>query len=332
MDVSKSELLKNITVNQKSIKTDTKNTLQKSHDAVHIPIEKEIKSFSVKTLLDSLFKDFNSGVKSQNEVFNTLKRLDVSLNIKDTVADLKILLQLFNSDPSMLKVTKKLEMLLLDIKNMTPDMLKWHLEKSGVFLESKLAKMISVQNIDKLPDPMLAQFKNEIYDDIKTVLLRAQDKLSRSSGPYAKESLSKIDKVLTNIHYFQLLSFSAGAGILYLPLLWKGLEEGRIDIKKLKQNKYFCEVNLQLKQYGKIDLLLMLFDDRYINISFFAENTQLLELLRENLQELKNGITNVGLMTSNFYVFDYLKDDKIKKETRAFAESSQIGGGINLHV
>ncbi|MDX1808864.1 MAG: flagellar hook-length control protein FliK [Sulfurospirillaceae bacterium] len=332
MDISKSEALKNITVKQKNPKSETKNIAKHVAEKATSPTEKEIKNFSVKTLLDSLFKDLSSGTKSKSEVLSTLKQLDISLNIKDTVADLKALIQLIKSDESILKSDIKLDEMLLDIKNLTSDNLRAHIEKSGVFFESKLAEISFHEKINNIDLPALVRLKDEVFSDVKSVLLTIQDKLNNTNKPEAKEALVHVDKILTNIYYYQLLSFSANVNISYLPLLWTELEDGRIQLKKLKQSKYFCEINLKLKRYGKIDLLLMLSDDKYVDISFFAEDENLLQLLNQNIQALQNGISKIGLISLNMYIFDYLKGDKAKKDTKAFADSLQTGEGINIHV
>ncbi len=194
------------------------------------------------------------------------------------------------------------------------------------------AELIAKEIVPNQPLLAPTNLKEEIATDIKANLLYVKDEISKTSNLNMPDTLAKIDKVLTNINYYQLLSFSANANILYLPLVWSGLDEGKISIKKLKQKRYFCEINLKLKDFGKIDLLIMLFDDISINISIFTKSEEFLARIRENLQILKQGINSVGLIPSNIYLYDSLKDDKIKKDTKSYVDAQQIGSGVNIHV
>jgi hypothetical protein len=50
------------------------------------------------------------------------------------------------------------------------------------------------------------------------------------------------------------------------------------------------------------------------------------------MQTLKQGINSVGLIPSNIFLYDSLKDDKIKKDTKSYVQGEQIGEGVNIHV
>ncbi len=305
---------KNFTLNQEIIKnTDKKQILKDDLNNI------ENRNFSIKNLLDSLFKDLISNVKSKDAVLKILKDENILQNIKDTALDLKSILSDFKSSKLLLKSTISLERLLLDINKLDAKSLQKQINKSGVFLEARLA------------DSSLSP-KEVILNDVKATLLLLKEELSQSKDLVAQNTLVKVDKVLTNINYYQLVSFSMGANILYLPILWEELDEGQINIKKLKRKKYFCEINLKLKNIGKIDLLLMLFDEIYIDISIFVQNDRFLKQIRDNLQILKQGINSAGLIPANIYLYDFAKDEKIRNDTRDYALSQSKGIGINLHV
>ncbi len=138
--------------------------------------------------------------------------------------------------------------------------------------------------------------KQELSSDIKSVLLSIKQELSTQSTTVSREVSFQVDRVLTQIDYFQLMSLSSNSFSSYLPFLWEGLQEGQISLKKLKENRFFCEINLKLKEHGKIDLMLMLFEDIYLNISVFAEKKKFIALVRDNLPSLKQGINRLGLI------------------------------------
>jgi len=188
-------------------------------------------------------------------------------------------------------------------------------------------QIVPNQALQTIPNP-----KVEILTDIKANLMQLKEDMLKSSNPNLTDTLNKVDKTLTSINYYQLVSYSSGANMLYLPLLWDGLDEGRISIKKLKQKKYFCEINLKLRDYGKIDLLIMLFDEININISIFTQSDEFLQRVKDNMQILKLGINTIGLIPSNIYMYDSLKDDKVKRDTKSYVDNEQIGEGVNIHV
>ncbi len=309
----------NFIPNRDNIKAGGEKQNLNSIEKAEVSNKQEIKDFTIKTLLDSLFKDLISGEKSKDMVLKILKDENILQNIKNISLDLKSVINDLKDSKLTLKTTSSLEKLLLDISELDAESLQKQISKSGIFLETKLANSTT--------DP-----KKVILDDVKGALLQLKEELGSSNDPSAKDTLAKVNRVLTNISYYQLASFSLGANILYLPLLWEQLDEGQISIKKLKQKKYFCEINLKLKNIGKIDLLVMLFDDIYLNISFFVQSDKFLEKIRENLQILKEGISSVGLIPSNIYLYDFMRDKKIKNDARDYALSQSKGMGISLHV
>ena len=316
------------------MKVDVNKNLRLNHESVKLADKKQIlkndlqakdlkrvgnRNFSIKDLLDSLFKDLISNQKSKDMVLKILKKENILENLKDTTQDLKLILNNLKNSKLLTKSTISLEKVLLDIDKLNAKSLQKQIKKSGIFLESRL--------LDSSSNP-----KEVILDDVKATLLLLKEKLDQNGDLVSKDTLVKIDRVLTNINYYQLVSFSMGANMSYLPLLWEELDEGQINIKRLKQKRYFCEINLKLKSIGKVDLLIMLFDDISINLSIFVQNDNFLKKIRENLGLLKQGISSVGLIPSNIYLYNYLKEKKIKKEIIDYASSESQGVGISLHV
>ncbi len=198
-------------------------------------------------------------------------------------------------------------------------------------LTNKLETVIKEQVITKqiVPNQKLqveAPIKHVLANDIKSTLLNIKHELSTQTTPIAREISIQVDRLLTQVDYFQLVSLSSNSQTSYLPFLWDGLDEGQVSLKKLKENRFFCEINLKLKEYGKIDLMLMLFDDIHLNISVFAEKKEFIELVQENLPALKQGINKLGLIPSTVQ----LKERHLKEETQNFTGS--LGTGLNIEV
>ncbi len=313
------KISKNLVLNQKDIQNTSKTNAAKNRGVALNSKGVQTKEISIKLLLDSLFNDLVGKQKSNDTVLHILKDENILQNIKNTTLDIKSAIINLKSKNLSPKSLLNLENLLLDIDKIDSKSLQRYIGKSGIFLESKLA------NITKNP-------KEQILNDTKAIFLQLKDEITTKSKQFPKDTLAKIDKVLTNINYYQLLSLSSAANILYLPLMWEGLDEGQISIKKLKKKRYFCEINLKLKEYGQTDLLIMLFEDVNINISIFVQNQSFLARIRENLQILKQSINSVGLSVSNLYLYDSVKNKNIKKETKKYSNDQQIGSGVSFYV
>jgi len=200
-------------------------------------------------------------------------------------------------------------------------------------LETVIKDQLSNKNL--VPNQKLTQetsVKNQLMNDVKATLLNIKHDLTGSTTPIHKEILAQTDRLLTQIDYFQLVSLSSNTNTSYLPFSWDSLEGGQVSLKKLKENRFFCEINLSLKEYGKIDLMIMLFDDINVNISVFAEKEEFNTLVEENLVSLKQGINKLGLIPTNVKLFDANKDKKLKEDTRNFVSSTQLGSGLNIEV
>jgi len=223
----------------------------------------------------------------------------------------------------------KSELLKTDAKSL----LHVEVAKLTLKLENVIKEQIATKQI--IPNQKLQEqvsFKTELLHDVKATLLSIKHELHSSTTPVHKEVFVQVDRLLTHIDYFQLVSLSSNASTTYLPFSWDSLEGGQISLKKLKENRFFCEINLKLKEYGKIDLMIMLFEDIHVNISVFAEKEEFTQLVQENLSDLKQGINKLGLIPSNIQLFDALKDKKLKEDTRNFASSTQLGSGLNIEV
>ena len=206
----------------------------------------------------------------------------------------------------------------------------------------KLADRLTVQlkeaisNGEIKPNQQLQLPKNikmEISNDIKAALFRAKDELvGFDKSLHVKEYINTVDKIINKIEYFQLLSFASDSNISYLPLEWDNLDEGKISIKKLKQRRYFCQIDLKLKDFGNIEIMVMLYNETDISISFFVENKLFLEKVEKNRQILKKSINSVGLSVSNIYFYDILRTKDKREDIISFVKNNQTGKGIDLQI
>jgi len=295
-----------------------------------IPSETQKVTSDIKELMTYL-KDI---LVKKNILFPT----DKSVNLINIVEKILNMNEIFSKNLSKTNISEQLQQVVDILKNrLIKDDVKNSLHVEVSKLTQKLEIVIKEQIATKsiVPNQKFmfeTPIKNELVNDVKATLLSIKHELSTSSLPVHREILGQVERILTQIDYFQLVSFSSNSNTTYLPFSWDSLEGGQISLKKLKENRFFCEINLTLKEYGKIDLMIMLFEDIHVNISVFSEKKEFNLLVQENLLQLKQGINKLGLIPSNVQLFDALKDKKLKEDTRNFVSTTQLGSGLNIEV
>jgi len=256
------------------------------------------------TILDSLLKQTLTSNESQNRVLLELLKNNPTLkSLSNATTSIKNLLQLLQEDKNPTQLEKTLQKFLFNIKDIHPKELQTKLENSGVFLESKIKNM---QNPKEL-----------FSDDLKAVLLKTQDELNAVANPKNHETLKQIDKLILQIDYQQLLSHLSNSSSIYIPYAWDKLKDGNINIKKTKNDRYFCDIHLELQEYGEIDLRLAMFEKNQLSINIVTENVKLKKLLTQNIKLLKKQLSNAGIISkeihflekkSNLYERDFQDD------------------------
>lgn len=207
-------------------------------------------------------------------------------------------------------------------------------------IQNEILKTVDkIENVLKegiLTPTNLANIKNEttpLNSDIKTILLQMQEELSlKIADPKNMETNKLIDKLLFQVDYHQLYSLSSNSSHVYLPFLWDMLEDGSIGMKKLDDKKFYCEINLTLKDFGKVELLLAMYEKNKLDISIFASRDVFKKLVREHLTKLKQSLNSVGLIPMNIKLID-LKEPKVEKKeekTNIYNQTTDMGLGINI--
>lgn len=195
------------------------------------------------------------------------------------------------------------------------------LDKITQRLDSPLDKSISPKDVlyskdtqnllDKLqllntPQKLQMQTKlQELFsNDLKSVLHKAQEKLTNSNHPNKQELLKHIDKLSLQIDYHQLVSHLSNATSLYIPYSWDALEDGNITMKNLKDGKFFTDIELQLKEYGSLKLRLGMFEENQLNINITAQSSEFKKILQENMSQLRQQLYDVGITPKEIRFLD----------------------------
>ncbi|WP_193109972.1 flagellar hook-length control protein FliK [Sulfurimonas paralvinellae] len=247
------------------------------------------------SILESLLKNRPQD-QLQNQTLLTLLKNNPTLkelgNVSTTLKELQQLLQK-NETPMLnrlkIVVVKSLE----NITNIDENSLKNKIENSGLFLESKLKNASSKQEIQEL-----------LSNDTKAVVKKSLEELNTASLPNKDTVMKQLDKLSMQIDYYQLLSHLNDASALYLPYSFDALEEGNITIKNAKNKKFFCDIDLQLKEYGSLRLRLGLFEKNQLNINISCESPELKDLLHSNIKDLKKSLYDVGIIPTDIRFLD----------------------------
>ena len=143
------------------------------------------------------------------------------------------------------------------------------------------------------------QTKEQLSQDLKAILLKSHEEISNSNHPQKQEILKAIDKLTLQIDYHQLVSHLSNASSLYIPYTWDQLEDGNITLKSAKNKKFFCDIELQLKDYGELKLRLGMFEQNQLSINIDTKNEKFRALLKKNIASLKEQLFSVGIHPQN---------------------------------
>ncbi|MDX9899945.1 MAG: flagellar hook-length control protein FliK [Aliarcobacter sp.] len=205
-------------------------------------------------------------------------------------------------------------------------------------LQNNLTKL--VDKVEHLIQDMVNNPKGEpkITEDIKTVLLKIQEELAFKTDSKSQEIGKQVDKLLTQIDYQQLLTLSSNSNCVYLPFLWDMLEDGNISMKKADEDKFYCQINLTLKDFGKVDLMLALYDKNKLDLTVYAQREHFKTALKDNMQQLKIALNNVHLIPVNIKLLDLKDENELKDKTvqayinNGYNQNSNLNSGVDIRV
>ena len=196
--------------------------------------------------------------------------------------------------------------------------------KEASTLVSKLSQLAS-------PEKLMAQnnVKELLANDLKSVLLQAGDEIAKSNHPNQTELLKHIDKLSLQIDYHQMLSHLSNASSLYLPFSWDQLQEGNISLKQADENKFYCDIELKLKEYGELKLRLELYDKNQLNIHVYSNNEDFKTLVKENIGSLRSALIDSEITPREIRIFNAAKQ---KISSPYGNNSNQLDMGFEVKV
>jgi len=152
----------------------------------------------------------------------------------------------------------------------------------------------------------------ELLSDIKGVLSKLNDALA--SSLHNKEACEITNRLLTQVEYHQLFSYVSSATHLYIPFSWEGMKGGSMMMKQTQDETFYCQLDLDLEHYGKLNMMLMLSQEKYIDISIAVQKNELKDKITQQLPLLKCALNEVGLVTGNLKMLEYKDVNTVKND------------------
>jgi len=146
--------------------------------------------------------------------------------------------------------------------------------------------------------------KELLSNDFKSVLLQASDEITKSKHPNKTELLNNIDKLSLQIDNLQLVSHLSNSSSIYLPFSWDGLQEGKIEMKKADDDRFYCDIDLKLKDYGELNFKLTLYEKNQLNLHIYTTSKEFQNIVKENLPMLRSAIIDVHVTPREIRIFE----------------------------
>lgn len=172
--------------------------------------------------------------------------------------------------------------------------------------------------------------KESLSNDLKSNLLALSEELHQSTDPAASKLVEQVDKLLLQIDYHQLISHLSSSNSIYFPFAWDQLEEGSLTFKKTPDKKFYCEINLKLKEYGELDLMMALYEGNQIEIQAHTEKGELKTLIHENLATLRAQLIDAGLTPRSLRILERNEIKTPLNDLYRTAEGSDLGFEVTV--
>ncbi|MGJ0288068.1 flagellar hook-length control protein FliK [Aliarcobacter cryaerophilus] len=179
-------------------------------------------------------------------------------------------------------------------------------------LIKKVENIIQEYTNNQLDNPKDNQ---KLDNDFKSILLKMQDEVAQKTDIKSQDSLKTINNLLTQIDMQQLTSLVSNSNFVYIPFFWEMLEDGTVEIKQKEEDKFFCQIKLTLKDFGKIDLMLSMYDENKLDMTIYAQREHFKVTLRDNLQKLKLALNEVNIIPMHIKLLD-MKEESENKEQK----------------
>ena len=165
-------------------------------------------------------------------------------------------------------------------------------ESKALLKQLKLA----TNDINSITTKSQSEISKVLNQDVKSTLLNISEKSQNA------QIVNAANKMISQIEMHQMVSSLQGGIQTYMPYIWDGVEGGNVAFKQGKKDKFYAQIDLNFKKFGQINVMVGLVDKRYIDLSVATQTNEFKELILGNSSELKQAISKLGLIVSNFNI------------------------------
>lgn len=324
---------------QPNISIDKSFTILKNALTQIDDLEKNLSSLNVKNEIGLNLKEVVSQVKN-NFLLNSFLGLERTVKLIQT--------QIENLDSkTTLPIKQDIENLASKLKTLNPETIKNQPQisqdnktietkiintKELVVETNRLIEKISNLEIRDLLKNNLGNIKN-IQEDIKAVLLQLKEVVEKNNNildTQPKELKAHIDKLLLQIDYYQLSSFSTNSNNSFINFLQDDIEDVDIKFNNQNEDEFSCVINLTLQHYGDLKILLQLDKKVGLGINIAVEQKEFKEMIQAKLQNLRSKINSIGLALVGLNVFDLADEKKRSSELKGYANTDGLNFGLDI--
>ncbi len=316
--------LKNFIQNGSMIESKTENLVQKTLTQTPQTEDVNIENTQIKNLINNQVKELLTQIKqdlTQNQNIiqnkNILPLIDKLISLPDLFSKSEAILNsVQNSNISNFSnnFATNLNPLLTALKESLQAINPKNIEIQNQInsLIKKVENIIQEYTNNQLDNPKDNQ---KLDNDFKSILLKMQDEVAQKTDIKSQDSLKTINNLLTQIDMQQLTSLVSNSNFVYIPFFWEMLEDGTVEIKEKEEDKFFCQIKLTLKDFGKIDLMLSMYDENKLDMTIYAQREHFKVTLRDNLQKLKLALNEANIIPMHIKLLD-MKEESENKEQK----------------
>lgn len=277
-------------------------------------------NLNTKELLNTQVKELLSQIK--NELMQNPTLLQNSKTLLPQIENLMKMTDLFIKSDNILNTNiqnsistfsnnfaSNLNPILMSLK----DILQTVSPENSKMQENINSLIKQIENIvqDNLNNSILNPKQGQKFDDdFKSMLFKMQEDLSGKVDIRSQENLRAINNLLTQIDFYQLTSLVSNSNFVYIPFLWEMLEDGSIEMKQKDEEKFFCQIKLTLKDFGKVDLMLALYEENKLDMTIYAQREHFKTTLKDNIGKLKIALNGADIIPMSIRLLDMKEEEK----------------------
>ena len=315
--------LKNFIQNGSMIESKTENLVPKTQTQTPQTEDVNIENTQIKNLINNQVKELLTQIKqdlTQNQNIiqnkNILTLIDKLISLPDLFSKSEAILNsVQNSNISNFSnnFATNLNPLLTALKESLQAINPKNIEIQNQInsLIKKVENIIQEYTNNNLDNPKDNQ---KLDNDFKSILLKMQDEVAQKTDIKSQDSLKTINNLLTQIDMQQLTSLVSNSNFVYIPFFWEMLEDGTVEIKEKEEDKFFCQIKLTLKDFGKIDLMLSMYDENKLDMTIYAQREHFKVTLRDNLQKLKLALNEANIIPMNVKLLDMKEESETQEQ------------------